>query len=91
MNAKAIAPKRQKPNAILTSKLNSSTAAENHDAAGSARHAFLDPEQRRAMIAESAYYKAEHRGFASGYELEDWLAAEAEFDNALAHDSLLSA
>jgi len=34
---------------------------------------------RDAKIAELAYYKAENRGFAPGYELEDWLAAEQEF------------
>ena len=31
-----------------------------------------------ALIAESAYYKAEKRGFEPGHELEDWLAAEVE-------------
>lgn len=30
------------------------------------------------MIAEAAYYRAEKRGFAAGFELEDWLAAERE-------------
>ncbi|MDP3609324.1 MAG: DUF2934 domain-containing protein [Methylophilus sp.] len=35
-------------------------------------------EERLSHIAESAYYKAEARGFSSGYELDDWLAAEAE-------------
>lgn len=35
-------------------------------------------EERLSHIAESAYYKAEARGFFPGYELEDWLAAEAE-------------
>ncbi len=34
---------------------------------------------RDAKIAELAYYKAENRGFAPGYELEDWLEAEKEF------------
>ena len=38
-----------------------------------------DGAQRRAMIAEAAYYFAERRGFAPGHELEDWLRAEAEF------------
>ncbi|MET0658459.1 MAG: DUF2934 domain-containing protein [Steroidobacteraceae bacterium] len=33
---------------------------------------------REAMIAEAAYYRAENRGFTPGYELDDWLAAEAE-------------
>jgi hypothetical protein len=32
----------------------------------------------RALVAESAYFKAERRGFAPGHELEDWLAAERE-------------
>jgi hypothetical protein len=32
----------------------------------------------RSAIAECAYFKAERRGFAPGYDLEDWLAAERE-------------
>lgn len=40
-------------------------------------------EQRHAMIAEVAYFLAEKRGFACGYELEDWLAAEAEINRRL--------
>lgn len=35
--------------------------------------------EREAKIAEFAYYKAESRDFAPGYELEDWLEAEQEF------------
>ncbi len=35
---------------------------------------------REAAIAREAYYRAERRGFAPGYELDDWLAAEAEID-----------
>lgn len=35
-------------------------------------------ERQISRIAESAYYKAEARGFLLGYELDDWLAAEAE-------------
>ncbi|MFU8788540.1 MAG: DUF2934 domain-containing protein [Methylobacter sp.] len=30
-------------------------------------------------MAEFAYYKAENRGVAPGYELEDWLEAEQAF------------
>lgn len=30
------------------------------------------------LVATCAYYKAEARGFESGHEMEDWLAAEAE-------------
>jgi hypothetical protein len=37
-------------------------------------------ESREARIAESAYWRAERRGFAAGHELEDWLHAEKEVD-----------
>jgi hypothetical protein len=37
-------------------------------------------DERRIRIALAAYYRAERRGFAPGYEVEDWLAAEAEID-----------
>ena len=36
--------------------------------------------ERQSMIAEAAYYRAENRGFAPGWETEDWLAAEKEID-----------
>jgi len=36
--------------------------------------------ERQAAIAREAYYRAERRGFEPGHELEDWLAAEAEFN-----------
>lgn len=35
---------------------------------------------REEMISVAAYYHAEQRGFADGYSLADWLAAETEFD-----------
>lgn len=41
---------------------------------------FVGPEQRRALIAEAAYYRAEKRGFEPGHDTEDWIAAEAEVD-----------
>ena len=43
----------------------------------------LTAEARRAMIAESAYLRAERRGFTPGHETQDWLAAEAEVDALL--------
>ena len=45
--------------------------------------AVIDPDHRRALIAEVAYYRSERRGFEPGYEVEDWLSAEAEVDTAL--------
>ena len=30
------------------------------------------------MVAEAAYFRALHRAFAPGYEVEDWLKAEQD-------------
>ena len=42
-----------------------------------------DFERYHAAIAEAAYFRAEHRGFGPGHELEDWLAGEAEIREQL--------
>jgi hypothetical protein len=34
--------------------------------------------ERESMIRLYAYYLAEHRGFAAGHEIDDWLTAERE-------------
>jgi hypothetical protein len=39
------------------------------------------------MIAESAYLRAERRGFAPGHEDDDWSAAEREVDALLSADA----
>ena len=36
------------------------------------------PVDRESLVRMAAYLRAERRGFAPGYEIEDWLAAEAE-------------
>jgi hypothetical protein len=45
-------------------------------------------EERRRMISEAAYYRAERRGFTGGNSLDDWFAAESEIDAKLARDYL---
>jgi Protein of unknown function (DUF2934) len=44
----------------------------------------VSEEERREMIARAAYFRAEKREFAPGYEVEDWVAAEADVDRELA-------
>lgn len=39
--------------------------------------------QREAMIREAAYYKAEKRDFAPGFEAQDWDEATREVDEQL--------
>ena len=38
-------------------------------------------EVNTSAVAKAAYYIAEQRGFAPGYEVEDWLAAEQVIKN----------
>lgn len=52
-------------------------------AAGASTGITVSEEARRAMIQQAAYLRAERRGFPSGGEVEDWLAAEAEVDALL--------
>lgn len=40
------------------------------------------------MVAVAAYYLAERRGFAPGFELDDWLSAETMID-ALMRESMV--
>ncbi len=46
--------------------------------------ADIERDQRHAMIAQHAYYLAEQRGFEPGHELDDWLAAERNVEQAAA-------
>jgi hypothetical protein len=40
-------------------------------------------EERQRRIATAAYHRAEKRGFAPGYEVQDWLDAEAEINELI--------
>ena len=50
--------------------------------------AYVEPQEREAMIAESAYFRSAHRGFEPGHEVDDWVAAESQIDAALARGDL---
>jgi len=41
---------------------------------------LVDSLDRQQLIAMAAYYRAVRRGFEGGYEVQDWLEAEAEID-----------
>ena len=59
------------------------SAANSPATAGASTGISVSEDARRAMIAQSAYLRAERRGFATGGETEDWLAAETEVDALL--------
>jgi hypothetical protein len=51
-------------------------------ATSAAVHRQISSDERRRMIAEAAYLRAESQGFFSD-ERQDWLIAEAEIDSQL--------
>ena len=46
-------------------------------------HDEIDPDLRQRMISEAAYHLYEARGYTDGYDLDDWLQAEAAVDHLL--------
>ena len=47
----------------------------------------ITTEERDALIREAAYFRAEKRNFAPGFDAEDWAAAEREVDERLSRRS----
>jgi len=66
--------------AAQKSHASSKTAAMPQQSREAPDPAAEGPKERHEAIAEAAYLRAEDRGFLPGYELQDWLDAEAEFD-----------
>lgn len=57
------------------------TKAEPNVKAKTTRSSKKNETDLNFKVAMCAYYKAEARGFAPGFEMQDWLAAEAEIKN----------
>jgi len=72
-----------RPSRRSSSKTPSKTTASKPTTPPRLSPSPIDPDRRRALIAEAAYYHAEHRGFRPGNEESDWLAAETEVDTML--------
>jgi hypothetical protein len=91
MSSPRIPPSRQPVAATSdTTKHPAPVASSKPNTIISHSGAFIDPERRQAMISEAAYYCAEQRGFAASHELDDWLAAERQIDQALSVDDVPS-
>jgi len=43
----------------------------------------IDADLRHRMISEAAYHRYAERGYSDGYDVDDWLQAEAEVDHLL--------
>ncbi|HEX4051557.1 MAG TPA: DUF2934 domain-containing protein [Steroidobacteraceae bacterium] len=82
MSVEQVRPPTAHPKRAVLSRHRTATALP----AASLSHTAIElagPERRQSMIAEAAYHLAQRRGFEPGYELDDWLTAEAEVDSAL--------
>ncbi len=54
------------------------TPAPNGPSTGASSEPPSSTDEFQAQVAEAAYFLAERRGFSPGFEMEDWLAAEAQ-------------
>jgi hypothetical protein len=46
-------------------------------------HDVIDPDLRHRMISEAAYALYAQRGYVDGFDVDDWLTAEAGVDHIL--------
>jgi hypothetical protein len=66
---------------IIASEQDADAAADQPFAEGA--RDMLDADLRHRMISEAAYHRYEARGYEEGYDLDDWLQAEAGVDHLL--------
>ena len=87
--APAAAPRRSTTGAAGSSRTNSKKRSSRPEPIETSaaerppvrtRQAPITEEQRQAMVAECAYYKAQRRGFRGGDPQQDWYEAESEVD-----------
>jgi Protein of unknown function (DUF2934) len=74
-------PRRSTTKTAAAPKSSSKPRSRSTDAVAPVK--VIDPEHRRALIAQAAYFRAEQRHFAPGFEEQDWLSAEVEVDTML--------
>jgi histone H1/5 len=77
--AKAVVAEKPAPVAKVAAEKPAKKVAPKKKAA-SASASAVSPEHRYHMIATAAYFIAQNRGSASGYEMQDWITAEAQID-----------
>jgi hypothetical protein len=74
-----------KPESIARTKRTTTLTRATTEERPQRSTAALPDDRRRTMIAESAYFRAQARGFREGDAVADWLASEQEVDQLLAN------
>lgn len=77
----AMAPGRSRETARVANSPAADNGLEGAECAG------LSREEKHHLISKAAYYRAERREFAPGFEVEDWLLAEADVEAQLSSES----
>jgi hypothetical protein len=76
-----------KPARARRARKDSGQSGNHGEATLGKKPVIVSPEQRRSMIAETAYLRAERRGFAAGDPTTDWLESEQEVDRLLSRST----
>jgi hypothetical protein len=71
-------PKAPKPKAAAATASEETKKPNNRSKATSGQYQMPDQETIDKMVAEAAYYLAEKRNFATGFEAEDWQEAKEQ-------------
>jgi hypothetical protein len=77
------------PRSVPTIDPEDEIAQETEPPFGEGARDELDPDLRHRMISEAAYRLYEERGYADGYDVDDWQQAEAGVDHLLLSRSVL--
>jgi len=80
---KKVSKKKVVSKKVVAKKRPSTTAGRRKSPARRAAAPKISLRERYEMIAKMAYFRAEKRGFASGWEQEDWLESERLIDEML--------
>ena len=90
LSPRSKATKTSKETAVVSIKASDKQALSikrsvrpKNSAARFGQRSDIDKDERRAMIAEAAYYRYQNRGYEEGCDVDDWLAAEEEIDRLL--------
>jgi hypothetical protein len=75
---KRMEPTSRKDTSALRTAAATQVPADNRIANSGVLTGSASGTDRQMRISKAAYYKAQQRGFAPGYDWEDWFAAERE-------------
>ena len=78
---KRVTPKHPRPDAVPAAREDSDSMPDAPFEEGA--HGVLEPDLRHRMISEAAYYLYTQRGYGDGYDMDDWLQAEAQIEQVI--------